>query len=424
MTRPMLTRRSALAAAGIAVAYLTLPRLPARGQAAGGPVLRAAPAELRLRGAADPPRALWAFDGAVPGPLIRAPQGSELTVRLINELPAAVGLRWHGLAIWDAGKIVASDPQSLVAAGGIRDYRLNLRDAGLALYHTGWDHPAAVSLCGAMVVEESTPVATDRDVILFLHDWPKGAGQEVPPGLGVNGEAEATIPVSENDRVRLRVVNATRANVVRLRVENHVVRVMAIDGQPAQPFQARDGRVVLGPGNRIELFVDTTLTPGSTAPVVVEDTNGASMPIARLVSEGAARRAQPLPEPAPLPPNNLPERIDLKSSLKLDVPLVEPTLSTTLPAAPLFTVKPGSAVTLGLNNRGSAPQVVHIRGHHVRLLDRMDDGWKPFWLDTITLGIGETARVAFVADRAGPWTIETRVLEAPFLERVAWFNVS
>ena len=33
-----------------------------------------------------------------------------------------------------------------------------------------------------------------------------------------------------------------------IRLDGHAVRVMAIDGQPAEPFLARDGRVGLGPG--------------------------------------------------------------------------------------------------------------------------------------------------------------------------------
>jgi hypothetical protein len=26
---------------------------------------------------------------------------------------------------------------------------------------------------------------------------------------------------------------------------------------------------------------------------------------------------------------------------------------------------------------------VHVHGHAFRLLDRLDDGWKPFWLATV-----------------------------------------
>ena len=46
---------------------------------------------------------------------------------------------------------------------------------------------------------------------------------------------------------------------------------------------------------------------------------------------------------------------------------------------------------------------MHLHGHHVRLLDALDDGWKPFWLDTILAPPQRTTRVAFVADNRGKW---------------------
>ena len=42
----------------------------------------------------------------------------------------------------------------------------------------------------------------------------------------------------------------------------------------------------------------------------------------------------------------------------------------------------------------------HLHGHHFRLLDRLDDGWKPFWLDTLAINSGQTQRIAFAAEHA------------------------
>ena len=50
---------------------------------------------------------------------------------------------------------------------------------------------------------------------------------------------------------------------------------------------------------------------------------------------------------------------------------------------------------LALTNRSTIATVVHLHGHHVRLLDRLDDGWKPYWLDTLAVAPGQTERVAF-----------------------------
>ncbi len=57
---------------------------------------------------------------------------------------------------------------------------------------------------------------------------------------------------------------------ITVRVDRHAATVMAIDGQPAEPFMARDGRVTLAPGQRGSIcFVDAALAPGSIAPIFV-----------------------------------------------------------------------------------------------------------------------------------------------------------
>jgi FtsP/CotA-like multicopper oxidase with cupredoxin domain len=92
-----------------------------------------------------------------------------------------------------------------------------------------------------------------------------------------------------------------------------------------------------------------------------------------------------------------------------------------LPAKPLFSVKRGRTVVLALANRSAAPCVAHIHGHHARLLDNLDDGWKPFWLDTVLCVPQQTTRVAFVADNPGQWLFSSRALGGN--EALTWFEV-
>ena len=55
-------------------------------------------------------------------------------------------------------------------------------------------------------------------------------------------------------------------------------------------------------------------------------------------------------------------------------------------------------MVLALTNRADLAAVFHLHGHHFRLLDRLDDGWKPFWLDTLAIEAGQTQRIAFAAE--------------------------
>src|SRR6185437_5337195 len=138
-----------------------------------------------------------------------------------------------------------------------------------------------------------------------------------------------------------------------------------------------------------------------------------SRPIALLVtSSEPAVRSAPLPPAPALPSSDRPAQLDLKGALRTDLALAGIEAGWALPAsletaaAPAFRAKRGRTVVLTLSNRGGVAAVFHLHGHHFRLLDRLDDGWKPFWLDTLAVEPGQTQRIAFAAEHAGRWLIE------------------
>jgi FtsP/CotA-like multicopper oxidase with cupredoxin domain len=94
------TRRQALAGLGAALgATLTSIALPplARGQSNIRDYrLRAAPATVNLVGPDGPPTDVWSYNGAIPGPLIRARQGERVRVHFENALEQPTTV--HGTA--------------------------------------------------------------------------------------------------------------------------------------------------------------------------------------------------------------------------------------------------------------------------------------------------------------------------------------
>ena len=361
------------------------------------------------------------YDGIAPGPTLRVRRGDELRVRLVNELAAPTSVHWHGIRLPNAMDGVPQLTQPAVATGASFDYRFRPPDAGTFWYHAYIVGQTDRGLAGAFIVEDTQPVDVDREIALLLTT---PAAADGPPVL-VNGSARPDIAVKTGERLRLRIVNATTARGLFIRLDGHAVRVMAIDGQPAEPFLARDGRVGLGPGNRIDLFIDTMGDAGAMAPLLAAPLTDAKAdrPIARLVYErGGAARAGRRSEPLPLPPNPLPAHIDLRNSLKAELLLAN--AKALDPAGPpLFTVKRGRAVTLAIRNSGSHPHVMHLHGHSCRVLDRLDDGWKPFWMDTLVVG-DQIERIAFVADNPGKWLIECAALERQDGGTAVWFAVN
>jgi FtsP/CotA-like multicopper oxidase with cupredoxin domain len=387
---PLFSTRRQVLAAGLAATLLRGPA--AFGQPEGFRVIRA-----REGG----------YDGTVPGPVLRIRRGQELKVRLINERAAETAIHWHGVRVPNRmdGTSLTQKP---VAPGTSFDYRFTPPDAGTFWYRSP---RTGENLHGLLIVDEAQPVDVDRDIALLL-DAPRSS-------LTVNGLATLDIPAATNERLRLRLINAA-GRFMTVRFDRHPATVVAIDGQPAEPFLARGSRITLAPGNRADLFIDAVLEPGSVAPIVVED-DSTDAPLARLVYEKAPARAAARGEVKPLPPNPLPQRMDFRGALRAELRL--DAAAADLTAKPLFSASRGRTVMLALANRSGVPRVLHIHGHHVRLLDALDDGWKPFWLDTIPCVPQQITRVAFVADNAGKWLLHARAIGSESAG-LAWFEVT
>jgi FtsP/CotA-like multicopper oxidase with cupredoxin domain len=187
--------------------------------------------------------------------------------------------------------------------------------------------------------------------------------------------------------------------------------------------------MVLAPGGRVDAFVDVSASSGSASSILLHDGKDAR-PIGRLVvaNEPPLRDAA-LPTASPLPANGLPAQIDLQRALRVDVTIGRPQPEWVVPArfvssaAPAFRAKAGRTVVLALANRGELPAVFHLHGQHFRVLDRLDDGWKPFWLDTLAIDSGQTQRIAFAAQHAGRWLMETMATDWAAPRLVRWYSV-
>jgi FtsP/CotA-like multicopper oxidase with cupredoxin domain len=444
------TRRQV--AAGIGASVIALTPLATRAQPlaqydGGWRILRARAGEARLRGGDTAATAIAGYDGVTPGPLLRIRRGEELRVRLVNELPEPTTIHWHGLRLPNGMDGVPHLTQPPVQPGASFEYRFAPPDAGTFWYHALYasSGQAGRGLYGPLIVDEPVPLAIDRDVTLVLDYWQLTGDGSIAPNANsstnyftVNGASSFDVAVKTNERIRLRLINAAAGRMMALRIDGHRADVMAIDGQPAEPFPARDGLVVLGPGNRIDLFIDATLAPGTRAPFVTLIEG--NIPLARIVYDAGTPARATLPPPAgSLPANPLPSRMPFAGALKLDVVFdgsglpgsagktawtVANKVSDQPSPAPLFSIARGRTVMLALDNRTDVAHAVHLHGHHFRLLDRLDDGWKPFWLDSIVVPARQILRIAFVADNPGKWLIHCHRLERRESGIAAWFAVS
>jgi FtsP/CotA-like multicopper oxidase with cupredoxin domain len=423
--------------AGLGAALLG-PAMPPMALAQGRPSLllqAKAGAIALLSGGPDTP--IWSLAGG--SPVSRFKRGDQLEITFANDLPVPAVLNWQGIdGVPAAEPLTARAP---LAPGGKETFVVPLRHAGtflcdLRLLGDGQARPSPIR---ALIVGESEAVTVDRDEVLLIEDWRlRPDGTAIAPGLDpmdakplytINGTTSLDIPLRTNQRLRLRFINGCQRNVIAVKIEGGDVQVMALDGEPAEPFPARNGALVLAPGARADAFIDATAPPGSISSILLHD-GKVARPLARLVtsSEPPVRPA-PLPAAPPLPSNGLPGKLDLKNALRVDVPLGGPQADWMTPAnykvsvAPAFRAKAGRPVVLALTNRAEISVVFHLHGHHFRVLDRLDDGWKPFWLDTLAIEPGQTQRVAFAAENIGGWLIEAVATDWAAPRLLRWYSV-
>jgi FtsP/CotA-like multicopper oxidase with cupredoxin domain len=211
--------------------------------------------------------------------------------------------------------------------------------------------------------------------------------------------------------------------VIAIKLGGVDVRVMALDSQPAEPFLARNGAVVLPPGGRVDTFVDAT----KASSILLHNGKEAQKIGELALAEDPPSRPSPLPPAAKLPSNGLPAQLDLKAAQRFDLMLqgtgwVAPA-SFRSTASPAFHVKRGHVVVLTLTNRAVIATVFRLHGHHFRLLDRLDDGWKPYWLDTLAFEPGQTQRIAFLAEYVGRYLLESTATDWAAPKLVRWYEV-
>lgn len=412
--------------------------------------LRAAPARAMIgpEGLGETP--VWAYGGSVPGPVIRVPQGGRVGRRLLNGLGDPTSVHWHGIRIDNAMDGVPGLTQDPVPPGGTFDYGFTVPDAGTYWYHPHnrtWEQLAR-GLYGALVVEEADPPEVDRDEVLLIDDWRLDRDGTIHESFGqmhdwahggrlgnwvtVNGQGAYSETVRENERLRLRLVNVANARIFPLAFMGFRAHVVALDGMPLERPQPVE-QLGLGPAQRADVVVDVVAEAGEIARIVEPDANGA-LAVADFPVVGRAR-ARALGAPGALPPNPMPEIRGLADVAQAEMiieggamrglpestrrggsvdgtgdrpPIWALAGTSGMPERPFLSLGLGETARIALRNETAFPHGMHLHGHHFR---EWRGGQLGPWRDTILVGAGQSAEIAFVADNPGDWLLHCHMVE-------------
>lgn len=210
-----------------------------------------------------------AYNGSIPGPLLRIRHGQRLHVEYVNHSSLQTSVHWHGMILPNAMDGVPGVTQPPVEPGGRFVYEYAPNPPGTRWYH---DHAKDMGilrgLFGMIVVEDPRDEHADVECAIVFHDVPDFAtvraalaGTSHAPMIDPMGSPEMmemkpndkmgdevrylahcingavypktkTLKVNIGDRVRLRILNASATQTRYVRLAGHRLEVTHADGNP------------------------------------------------------------------------------------------------------------------------------------------------------------------------------------------------
>lgn len=287
-----------------------------------------------------------AYNGMVPGPLVRASVGDELAVTVRNRLGHPTSVHWHGIALrndMDGASPATPD----IADGRDFTYRFSVPHPGTywAHPHTGLD--ADTGLYFPVIVDDpNDPGRYDAEWVVMLDDWTDGIGSSPAqiydelragsgqghnmPGMGgmpgmsggsgmgpmeggagsellggdagdityplyvVNGrnaKSPSSFRARPGERVRIRLINAGSDTAFRVALAEHRMTVTHTDGFPVVPTEV--DAVLIGMGERYDVVV--TAGDGAFPLVATAEGKNASTRALLVTGQGSTPSADYAP---------------------------------------------------------------------------------------------------------------------------------
>ncbi len=228
--------------------------------------------------------AMLAYNGSIPGPLIRVKQGSEVTITFTNRMEIATTMHSHGVRLDNQFDGVPDVTQPPIKPGESFTYRIKFPDAGLFWYHPHLreDYAQELGLYGNFLVSPADPgywPTVNQEWVVFLDDVLLAGGRVAPFDaekanhtlmgrfgnvMLVNGETSAQWRAQRGDIVRLYLTNAANARPFNVVIPGVRMKLVGGDNGKVERETWVDS-VTLGPSERA--IVEVLFAGSGTYPV-------------------------------------------------------------------------------------------------------------------------------------------------------------
>jgi len=212
-----------------------------------------------------------AYNGQIPGPVLKAEKGSKVTVNFVNNLDMETALHSHGLRgdyRMDGAAPLTQDP---IPVGGTFTYELEFPDTGVFWYHphVREDYQQDMGLYGNFIVtEEGYWNEVDQEVYLIVDDMLEDGeySREVVTNtlmgrfgdtLLINDQQDFNLDVVQGEITRAFITNVANTRTFKLEFEGTEMKLVGGDTGRIETEEIIDHQII-GTSERyvIELYYD------------------------------------------------------------------------------------------------------------------------------------------------------------------------
>jgi FtsP/CotA-like multicopper oxidase with cupredoxin domain len=216
---------------------------------------------------------MLAYNGSVPGPTLKVPQGSTITVHVTNHGDIAATVHWHGLRLenrFDG----THETQAPIPVGETFTYEVTVPDPGAYWYHPHIreDYGQELGLYGNILVNPSEPdywPPVNRELLLTLDDVliedgriaPFSESETTHVAMGrfgnvmlVAGETDLALEAKRDEVVRLYLTNTANTRVFNVTLPGAQMKLVGSDSGRYEHEEIVD-QLLLAPSERVVVDV-------------------------------------------------------------------------------------------------------------------------------------------------------------------------
>jgi FtsP/CotA-like multicopper oxidase with cupredoxin domain len=365
-----------------------------------------------------------AYNGQVPGPLVRMTEGKMTTVEVVNETRQPEMVHWHGFHIPPEVDGAHEEGTPMVQGHDRRRYSFIASPSGTRWYHTHamaghnltiGSYSGQFGMC--IVEPRENPARYDLEVPILLHEFEPyfAAAKDMDVSYRVSSVNGSVLGAGEPVRVRsgqralFRVANASATLEHKLALAGHVFSVVALDGNAvAAPRTVPLLR--LAPGERVDAIVEMR-NPGVWIFGDVDPVQRAAG--AGIVVEYAGARGKPQwIAPVPFEWDYCAFGAPVEAArAEVRIPIViEPGTDGNLwaingksyPDTDDIMLRKGLRNRLVFDNRGMMDHPVHLHRHTFELARVAGKATSGVFKDVVLVPAHKTVEVDVIANNPGP----------------------